>query len=242
MDIPTLAVGAALYTYVVILLVKPMGSHEMYYLLIILSTLISFGYAYLCVELTRSVEMATMLYGVCIALCIWFAGFSEKRPNMLHWLRWGCDVDFMYYTIGQLMVNEFKDFNANSRTGDQGEKLLDYYAYGNLNRTECLINLVINLCVVLVGVLVAVSIPYYSARVRTVKEITLSTSHTSDSGKEGKHGKHGRRVRHSFNVGGPTDDSSLDSSLLSISPSDDNTAPSQLVDLPTLLLPDMALR
>jgi hypothetical protein len=223
-------------------MVKPMGSHEMYFILIILSTLISFGYAYLCVELTRSVEMATMLYGVCIALCIWFAGFSEKRPNMLHWLRWGCDVDFMYYTIAQLMANEFRDFNANSRTGDQGEKLLDYYSYDNLNRTDCLINLVINLCVVLVAVLVAVSIPYYSARVRTVKEIKFS-SKRSDDVEGGQNGKQkSRRVRHSFNVGGHADDSSIDASLVTATSESNQSTRSQLVDLPSMHIPDIAPR
>ena len=241
-DIPSLVIGAICYTWIIVLMVKPMGDHDIYYALVVLSTLISFGFAYLSVEITRSVEMATVLYGMNIALSIWFAGFSQKRPNMLHWLRWGCDVDYIYYTIGQLMVNEFRHYNADTKSGDQGEKILDYYSYDNLNRRECFNNLFVTLGVVLGAVLVAVCVPFYTSQV----QIETDTKRVVSGGRGAAATLRGENIDYdSEQCVSPLDASLLRNSSCSSEEEGEGglmSQHSQRADIPNHLLPDISLR
>lgn len=141
-DIPLITVGTCLFIFVSSSMIKPNGDLINYYFLVSLASVIGFSYANLCVEISRSLRTAILMFGMSAALAIWFSGYSISSEDLMYWIQWTPKCSYLYWVTGTLMYEEFSFLPDIQR-----DFILKKYEYDDMSLVESYRNLSITLVV-----------------------------------------------------------------------------------------------
>ena len=141
-DAPIIAVGTCCFIFASSSMIKPNGDLIHYYCLFSFASVIGFSYANICVEITRALRTAILLFGMCAALAIWFSGYSISTEDLMSWMKWGPKFSYLYWVTGSMMYEEFS-FLPNK----QRDFILGKYNYDDMPLHETYLNLTLMLVV-----------------------------------------------------------------------------------------------
>lgn len=141
-DLPVIVAGTCAFIFVSSSMIHPNGDMINYYLLVSLASAIGFSYANLCVEVSRTLHTAILLFGMSAALAIWFSGYSISTEALMDWIQWTPKCSYLYWVTGTLMFEEFSFLPEKQR-----DFILGKYKYDNMSLWESYRNLLITFAV-----------------------------------------------------------------------------------------------
>lgn len=157
-------------------MIKPNGKLINYYCLVSLASIIGFSYANLCVELSRTLRTAILMFGMSAALAIWFSGYSISTEDLMDWIQWTPKCSYLYWVTGTLMYEEFSFLPKRQRNF-----ILGKYKYDNMSLFESYRNLSITFVVIQIVLLYLVlrqseSNSGYSSKTHADEDVSSSPS------------------------------------------------------------------
>ena len=186
-DILVVILGACIFVGMVLPLTNLNGNEYYFYFLTLLSTMLGYSQAKLCAWLAPDPMSGFIYFSLVSMLEISFSGFLIVRDNIIIYLRWAVDLNFVAWAVGGLINNEFDDYkpyqNVQPNTGyeSQGEAITDYYGVVNYDMTIGIL--------VLVGFFIGLELLVtYNARskrstIRFVDESVISGTEKGDINK-----------------------------------------------------------
>ena len=121
-------------------MIKPNGDLINYYGLVSFASVIGFSYANICVEISRTLRTAILMFGMSAALAIWFSGYSISAEDLMYWIQWTPKCSYLYWVTGTLMYEEFSYL-----PNVQRDFILGKYQYDDMSLAESYTNLSITL-------------------------------------------------------------------------------------------------
>jgi ABC-type multidrug transport system permease subunit len=122
---------SALISLPVYFIVAFQGNWIVFWLSHLLVQAIGIVLAFFVAAATNNMDAAVAIVPVVVTVFQYFAGFLIQVEKIRWYWRWMVYVDFMRFSWGALMINEFKGRNV---IAFDNQEVLDYYSLGGTNK------------------------------------------------------------------------------------------------------------